>query len=251
MQLPLPLVPSLAAALAVAALFALLPIHVEPVSWVMGRKDLLVSFFMLLALLAQSHELAAPQAGRRRLLYGVALLCTVLALLSKMSAVSFFLVLALHRALHPYLDGSRAPDAPLAWASTLRRVVPRMLPHATLSIGVFLWFQEIIRAYGVVGWRGPDGLDPQHLATVARFAPLVIGQYLSHVAWPVQLSSFYRWPHVEIPLTTAELLASAAIALALAAALIGCCRRRRDLAFFGLAFAAFAALSTVSPSAWW
>ena len=44
-------------ALVVAGIFAVLPIHVEPVTWVMGRKDVLSAFFMLSALLAQSAEL--------------------------------------------------------------------------------------------------------------------------------------------------------------------------------------------------
>ena len=84
-------------ALVVSGLFVLLPVHVEPVCWVMGRKELLVSFWMLLGLLAQSHELRARDPRRRRSLYALTLLCTGLALLSKMSAVVFFLVLGLHR----------------------------------------------------------------------------------------------------------------------------------------------------------
>ena len=49
-----------------------------------------------------------------------------------------------------------------------------------------------------------------------RFAPLILGQYLANIAWPVDLSMYYRWPHVEIPLSRAELLGSAGIAAAAA-----------------------------------
>jgi hypothetical protein len=46
----------------------------------------------------------------------------------------------------------------------------------------------------------------------------------------------YRWPHVEIPLTTGEQLAAVGIALAAGAALLYAVLRRRDLAFYGMAF---------------
>jgi len=218
-------------ALAVAGVFSLLTVHVEPVCWIMGRKDMLAGFWMLLALWVQSHELAGSDPRRRCALYLTAFLCTVLALLSKLSAVSFFLVLGLHRAFHPYLDGSRPPEAPFSVVRTLREVAPRIAPHAALSLLYFVWYRSILLEWGVIGWRGPGALDPEHLLNLLRFTPLVIGEYLKHLIWPTQLSLYYRWPNVEIPLGAAELLASAGIAAALLCATVYCCRRRRDLAF--------------------
>jgi len=225
-----------ALALAVAGVFSLLTVHVEPVCWVMGRKDMLAGFWMLLALWVQSHELVASDPRRRRTLYLIVLLCTVLALLSKLSAVSFFLVLGLHRAFHRYLDGSRAPEVPLSVVQTLREVAPRITPHAVVSVLYYLWYRSILLEWGVIGRDGPPALDPEHILNLLRFTPLIIGQYLKHLVWPTQLSMFYRWPHVEIPLSTAELLASVGIAVALLSATLYCCRRRRDLAFYLLTF---------------
>jgi len=224
--------------LAVAGVFAVLPVHVEPVSWVMGRKDTLSAFFVLAALLAQSYQLDEPDARRRRQLYLATLLCTCLALVSKIAAMPCFLLLALHRIFHPYLDGRRAPDAPIGALRTLRDAIPPVLPHAVLTIAIVAWYQAAVAEYGVTGWRGRGPLDPQHLVNVAVFTPLVIGSYLKSLAWPTQLSVFYRWPHVEIPLTGLEQLASIAIALAIVAAVVYCCLRRRDLAFYLLAFLA-------------
>jgi hypothetical protein len=51
-------------ALPVAAAFAALPVHVEPVCWVMGRKDVLCACFVLLALWLEAR--AQPRAPRRR-----------------------------------------------------------------------------------------------------------------------------------------------------------------------------------------
>jgi tetratricopeptide (TPR) repeat protein len=67
------------AALAAALLFALHPAHVESVTWLSGRKDVLSGAFMLGALLCAWR-------GSRAWLGG-ALVCTVLALLSKPTAV--------------------------------------------------------------------------------------------------------------------------------------------------------------------
>ena len=225
-------------AVATAGLFAVLPVHVEPVAWVMGRKDILSAFFVLAALLAQSHELASSNARRRRFLYLLALLLTALALLSKIAAMSAVLVLTLHRVFAPYLDGSRAPNARLDWGRILRDVTPRMLPHALVTVAIVLWYQRIVAEFGVIGWRGPGPLDPEHLRTVASFAPLILGQYLRSLVWPTQLSVSYRWPHVEIPLTAGEQLAAAVIALVTGAALLYAVVRRRDLAFYALAFVA-------------
>jgi hypothetical protein len=223
-------------ALATAGIFAVLPVHVEPVAWVMGRKDMLSAFFVLAALLAQSHELASADPRRSRPLYLLTILLTGLALLSKIAAVSAVLVLGLHRVFAPYLDGSRPARTPLDWNRVLRVVVPKMLPHAFVTVAIVLWYQRIVAAYGVIGWRGPGPLDPEHLRTVAAFTPLIVGQYFRSLVWPTQLSMSYRWPHVEIPLTTGEQLAAVGIALAAGAALLYAVLRRRDLAFYGMAF---------------
>jgi hypothetical protein len=224
-------------AFGVAGIFALLPVHVEPVCWVMGRKDLLAALWLLLGLLAQSHELSARDPQRRRTLYLLSILCILLAVLSKMSAVVGFLLLAAHRVFHRHLAGRCAPDAPALSCAALRGVALRTAPHAAIALACFVWFQRIVAQYGVIGWRGPGPLEPQHLATVARFAPLLLGRYVANLAWPSELSMFYRWPSVEIPLTGLELLGSAALTLAFVGTTLYACLRRRDLAFYPLAVA--------------
>jgi hypothetical protein len=223
-------------ALWVAGLFAIVPVHVEPVCWVMGRKDLLSAFFVLSALLAQTFELETSDPSRRRTCYLLSILLTGLAVLAKMGGVSCFVLLALHRALHPYLDGRKGPADPLDLRVTLRSAVWPVLPHATLTAAIALWYGRIVSEFGVTGWRGLGPLEPQHLANVATFAPLSIGQYLKQTFWSSQHSLYYRWPHVEIPLTTGEALAAVMIAAGLAAFTLYCFSKRKDLAFYLLAF---------------
>ncbi|MAG55405.1 MAG: hypothetical protein CMJ83_03855 [Planctomycetes bacterium] len=234
----------------VSLAFAVAPIHVEPVAWVMGRKDLLAAFFMLSGLVAQCIELESTTRRRRNLAYSVTLLCCALALGSKISAISFFLVLALHRAFWPFLrtgpdaigddaatvpqlasqDGS--PAGPFSFSTRVSRAALPVVPHAVLSIGTFLWYRDVISSYAVIGAAHPGPLDPEHLRHVFSFLPLVIGEYLTHLVWPHDLSVYYRWPHVEIPLSSAQWLASLAWAVGLLTLLGYSLWRRRDVAFF-------------------
>src|SRR5262249_33374603 len=55
----------------VAALFALHPLHVESVAWVAERKDVLSTFFGLLALAAYLGYVRRPGPARYALLFGL------------------------------------------------------------------------------------------------------------------------------------------------------------------------------------
>jgi len=68
-----------------AILFAIHPLRVEAVAWVSSRKDLLSAVFFLAGLMA--YDGWRQEGGRRR--YGVALACSVCAILAKPSAVAF------------------------------------------------------------------------------------------------------------------------------------------------------------------
>ncbi len=219
-----------------ALLFSLLPVHVEPIAWVMGRKDLLSAFFLLAALVVQTFELDAVQPRRRRSLRLATLLLTCLALLSKIAAMTAFVVLALHRIFREELAGTRPPAGPFDRRRAAKAVLPSMLPHAVLSLAIVVWYQRRIAEFGVTGWRGPGPLDPAHLENVATFVPLLIGRYLRSIFLPGDLSAYSRWPHVEIPLTLLERAGSFAIAASLIAGTLFVCLRRRDLAFFALSF---------------
>ncbi len=216
-----------------ALAFAVAPIHVEAVAWIMGRKDMLAACFGLAALVAQSRELRTERPGRRWGWWALGFVCCGLALGSKISAVAIVLALALHRLFLQYLERGADPTASVDARAALGRL-PALVPHLVLTILVFAWYSRTLSEWGVLRSHGPGPLDPVHLGHVVRFLPLIAGEYLTHLAWPGELSMFYRWPHVEVPLTTAELLASAAWAFAGCAFLGGVLRRRRDLAFFAL-----------------
>jgi Tfp pilus assembly protein PilF len=74
-------------------LFAIHPLHVEPVAWVSGRKDLLCTVFSLLCLLSYTHYL--KKTSRTFFLCLATFILFVLAMLSKAMAVTLPCVLVL------------------------------------------------------------------------------------------------------------------------------------------------------------
>lgn len=219
----------------VSLAFLVVPVHVEPVSWVMGRKDLLVAAWMLLGLLLQSLALGATTERWRRLAYAGTVLCCVLALGSKISAIAFPIVLGLHRFFYPYLESARPPNETIHWRAAFKRVVPPLVPHIVLSAVVFRWYRGVLAAHGgVFPSQGPTGLDPEHLLNVALFLPLIAGEYLKSLFLPYDHSVSYRWPSVGLPLSSMELVSVGLWSFGLIAVIFVLLWKRRDLAFYAL-----------------
>ena len=229
---------SLAFAGLVAALFSLLAIHVEPVCWIMGRKDLLGACFTLLALLAQSYGLRQPSPWKRRLLAVMVFVLCPLAILSKFSAIVLVVLLAAHRLYAPFLAGARAPSAALDLGRRWRELVG-LLPHFVVTLALYLWYQHILSAFQVIGWRGPSPLSLAHIRTMALFVPLSLGCTVGHLFSTGQHAIAYLRPNVALPFTTSEIATLLATGLGSCGALWLALRWRKDLAFFVLAFFVF------------
>lgn len=75
----------------VAALFAIHPLHVEPVAWVAGRKDVLCAFFWMLAIWGYARYAEHPGMGR----YAIVLVAFMLGLMAKTTVVTLPFVLLL------------------------------------------------------------------------------------------------------------------------------------------------------------
>ncbi len=197
-----------------AALFATLAIHVEPVCWIMGRKDVLGACFSLLALLVQSLALREPPPRRRRLYLILVFLLYPLAVLSKFSAIVLVAVLAAHRIAAPYLDGRKPVGAPLVW----RQVGAALLayvPHAVVGVALYRWYGKTLYEFQVVGGRGPSPLSLVHLETLAVLVPLSIGRTVEHVFSSAEHSISYLEPNVALPLSVADQVVVAAVIVAL------------------------------------
>ena len=107
-------------AAAVTLLFVALPSHVESVTWVSGRSDLLAACF---GLLGYHALLAAPDQPRSRARTALAMLAFLAALLSKETALVYPIALVL-AALWPARDGDGREAWPRLTSTLLIALVP-------------------------------------------------------------------------------------------------------------------------------
>lgn len=162
------------AALAGALLWAVHPFHAEAVAWASARKDLLNA---VLALTAATLLLRSARTGRRGW-WWAALLCFVLATLSKTSAAALPLAVAVVETLRG--DGA----VPLLHRA--RRALLRASPFllvAALGAALNAWHQS--RNWVRADWRGDGPLE--HLLLVGG----VQARGMLQTVWPIHLSADY------------------------------------------------------------
>jgi Tfp pilus assembly protein PilF len=163
----------------VAFVFALHPLHVGSVAWISERKDMLSTFFWLLALYGYVRYAERPSLGRY--LAMAAAFC--LGLLSKAMIVTFpftlFLldVWPLHRAPWFNMRWSKA-----IWSKTIWEKLPLIALSAAVS-SVAYWTQ------GSVG-----ALEFIPLATRIENAFISYVVYIGQMFWPVRLAIIYPYP---------------------------------------------------------
>jgi tetratricopeptide (TPR) repeat protein len=162
---------------AVAALFALHPLHVESVAWISERKDVLSTLFFMLTLLAYSGWVRRPSPGR----YLVALLLFALGLMAKPMLVTLPVLLLL-------LDVWPLARRRASWAALVREKIP----FFALAAGSALMTFVAQLRYGAVATA-----DTLPLATRAANAVVAGASYLGLAVYPAGLVLFY--PHVPLP----------------------------------------------------
>jgi tetratricopeptide (TPR) repeat protein len=178
----------------VAAFFAIHPLHVESVAWAAERKDVLSTFFGLLALLAYAHYARASELHRSnsRLAYAFSLLFYALSLMSKPMLVTLPFVLLL---LDYWPLGRIAAVAGQcaegqgglcsAVAACWRRVVAEKTPFFLLAaISCVITFL-VQRGATVMG------LDSHGLAARLGNACTAYVVYVRKLVWPLDLAFFY------------------------------------------------------------
>lgn len=160
----------------VALLFGLHPLHVESVSWIAERKDVLCGFFFFSSLIAYIFFTAASP-GKRAFKYTASLVLFALALMSKPMAVSLPIVL---------LIADFYPLERVKHFSGLKRLLPEKIPFFLLSLcsGLLtIWAQK---AGGAVA---PIELFP--LTWRLWFSARAVVFYIYKTVLPVSLSPYY------------------------------------------------------------
>ncbi len=173
-------------AFGIAFLFAVHPINTEAVAWISGRKELLCLFFELSVCITFMYSVFSEniQAGHRRIVYGISILSTLLALLSKQVAIALpFLLL---------ISGWFYSEQHHKSFST-SNLVKAVLPHLLLTICFSLWSYRIFEELGNVGERGtfydPAARDVGYTwisALLTPFATLAKSVWL--FLWPMDLT---------------------------------------------------------------
>jgi Flp pilus assembly protein TadD len=210
----------------VAALFALHPLNVESVAWVAERKNLLSTFFFLLAVGGYGWYVKNPN-WKRYLAFTAAFAAS---LMSKPMAVTFPFVLL----LLDYWPLARLPDpfsglpraagsAPVGWWRQGARLALEKLPLLPLS-AVSSWTTVVVqRRGGAMVLRVPVST---RLGNVTHS----YWEYVRMTFWPSGLAAFYPYPVLSFwrVLPCALFLAGVTVLVVW--------QRRRQYLFFGWFF---------------
>ena len=213
-------------------IFAVHPIHIEPVAWISAASDTMVAIFAALAFVAFLN--GRLPAGKKKTAWQLASLALLMcALLTKEMAVAFTALVAIYAWLNPVdpvnVDSANKDKrAPLA--RKLRGAALEAMPYALVTLAYVL-----LRKHALLHSGGQ--FDTAHGALdVIRTLPLVMALYLRHLLFPVGLTGFYYTPYVTSEIFKQIVLPSAALG-AVSVGLWYWNRREKD--------------STVAFAAWW
>jgi len=209
---------------AVAALFALHPLHVESVAWIAQRKDVLSAFFFLLMLSAYLRYARSPSRGR---LAAVTALFALGLLAKPMLVTAPFVLLLLDfwplgrfGGAHPDPGTLPAGHPP---AVGVRRAVLEKVPLFLLSA-----LSSVVTV--VAQSRGGAMVPADALPFGARAANALVAcaAYLWKTFWPAGLAVYY--PHTKGELPAWKIAGAAALLSALTGIAVREARRRPYLA---------------------
>jgi len=224
-------------ALTTALAYLILAVHTEPVAWIMGRKDILSALFMLLALCVQTRRLMSKSLLGQCGWYSLTLAFFVVGLLSKISVLTFPLLLFLHAILLPYLRGDRPPDAPFLWGRALAREGLLLAPSLAISALTYIWYQRTLEQMGIFD-RGYAAHGLAHLWNLLMVDPLALCLYVRQTLLPSHLSVLYTWPALKDVYPASQIAVALAIVATSGAASVWLFRRHKDLFFYCAAFLA-------------
>jgi tetratricopeptide (TPR) repeat protein len=186
----------------IAALFAWHPMHVESVAWIAERKDVLSTFFALLALL--NYAKYVQENSRRHFWW--ALVCFALGLMAKPMLVTLPCVLL----LLDFWPLQRISNFKFQILTNLfTEKIPFFLITAGASLVTFL-AQSQQASHAVVS----TALVPLHYRL--KSVPVAYAEYLCKTFWPAKLAIFYPLPE-HIPAAPVAAAVTALICLTLAA----------------------------------
>ncbi|PKN34360.1 MAG: hypothetical protein CVU61_09290 [Deltaproteobacteria bacterium HGW-Deltaproteobacteria-19] len=199
---------------AVAALFALHPLNVEPVAWVATRKDVLSMFFAMATLLAYGAYAKRPHWH----LYLAVFVLYFLGLMAKPMIVTLPCAMLLLdvwplRRLRLFRPAGLASEADQGFPEVrLHKVLLEKLPLLVLSAAASLLVIITEHKIGAL-----SSLDAVPMTVRIANAVVSYAVYLGKMFWPVNLAFFYPHPAA---VSTGPLLLSLAVLAAISALVV-------------------------------
>lgn len=179
----------------VAALFAVHPLHVESVAWIAERKDLLSTFFGLLAI-QMYHRYVLK---KKLFFYLMIILFFGLGLMAKPMLVTFPFVLLLLD-YWPLKRFQSSDDR--TYSKSLRRFDFPKLLRLFLEKVPLLFLSLISSGVTIIAQKGMNALPPLELYSLLvriKNALVTYVGYLVKTAWPKSLSVYYPHPGDTLP----------------------------------------------------
>src|SRR5229473_6435284 len=213
-----------------ALIFALHPVHIEPVTWISAASDTMVTMFAALAFAAFLN--GRDRERNKEVAWWIASLgLLACALLTKEMAVVFSALVGIYAWLHPR-EGKASPGQRVLGA------VMEATPYAVMTLDYAL-----LRKHALLHATGQ--FDPSHgMMDVVRTLPLVLSIYLRQLLVPVGITGLYYTPYR----TSAILSQVVAPAMVLGAALVGLWYWNRREGNSTVAFAGLWLLSGLAPA---
>jgi tetratricopeptide (TPR) repeat protein len=204
----------------VAALFALHPLHVESVAWVSERKDVLSTFWGILALIGYTQY----TQQHRRSWYGLALLFFALGLMAKPMLVTLpFLFLLLDYWPLGRLNFSKSFRLQTAGGvSSIYFLLMEKLPFFMITAASCIVAYYAQQSGGAMM---PFEMHPLGLR-ISNAIVAYVG-YIGKMLWPARLAIFYPLPD---SIAIWQVAAAAGVLLGLSLAVLGQVRQRPYLA---------------------
>ncbi|MGB6387162.1 MAG: tetratricopeptide repeat protein [Terriglobales bacterium] len=188
-----------------ALIFALHPVHIEPVAWISAASDTMVTMFAALAFAAflKERDTECNSDQKKRVLWWVAsMVLLACALLTKEMAVVFSALVGIYAWLYP--TGKKASPGKIVIGAAMEAA-----PYALVTVAYVL-----LRKHALLHATGQ--FDPSHgMIDVARTLPLVLAIYLRQLMVPIGMTGLYYTPYVTSAILTQVVLPVAVLGAAL------------------------------------
>lgn len=183
-----------ATALATSVILLVLAVHVEPVVWIMGRKDVLSATLCLASILSFLRMQDTPSKQATVTLYIASLLLACSAYLSKINSVILPGLIFLASLVHePQFERTA-----LRSKAMLRLVLKHLTlvaPFLLAAVAAFVWYRSAVADFGLLD-RGLK-YSPEQFRTVWLLVnPLVLLEYVKLVLVPWDLEAYYTSPSI-------------------------------------------------------